>query len=108
MLEILAHFNRIKLPGAHHVAVFAIPDDVPIRSVDPAGVPEWDAPGMRESRALGDAWLASRASAVLVVPSVIAQPYERNVVLDPTHSDFARITMHAPVSVAWDARLFAG
>lgn len=107
MLEILAHLNRIELPGAHHVAEFAIPDDVAITVVSPADVPDWNARGMRESRAFGDAWLASRASAALIVPCVVAQPYEQNVVIDPAHPDFARIIVQAPMPVTWDARLVA-
>lgn len=105
MLEILAHSNRAVLPGAHHVAAFVIPDDVPVTVVDAADVPDWDAPGATESRAIGDRWLDRRATAVLIVPSVIAAPYERNVVIDPTHRDFALIHMHAPVRVTWDPRL---
>lgn len=108
MLEILAHANRIKLPGAHHVARFEIPDEVPVRVVDSFALPAWDAPGMLASRAFGDAWLASRETAVLIVPSAIAQPYERNVVIDPTHPDFGRIVRRAPEPVRWDARLLVG
>jgi RES domain-containing protein len=107
MLEILAHANRIKLPGPHHVATFAIPGDLATETAKVDDVPGWDDPGSDVARAIGDAWLARATSAVLFVPSAIARPYERNVVINPAHADFSRLTMSAPVAVTWDARLFA-
>lgn len=107
MLEILAHANRIKLPGSHHVATFTVPDDVLTESIDAGDVPGWDDPGFDAARAIGDSWLVRAETAVLIVPSAIAQPYERNIVLNPAHADFARFTRTAPVAVTWHERLLA-
>ena len=105
MLEILAHGNRIKLPGAHHVATFLIPAGVSAETVSAIDAPGWDEPGSDVARALGDEWFTRAATAVLFVPSAIARPYEQNLVINPAHPDFARLEMTAPVAVTWDARL---
>ena len=107
MLEILAHANRVKLPGAHHVAKFTIPDSLATNSVNANDVAGWDAPGSEVARKLGDAWLERGDTAVLFVPSAIARPYEQNVVINPAHADFAKLGMIGPVVVTWDERLFA-
>jgi RES domain-containing protein len=107
MLEILANANRMKLPGPHHVATFIIPADVAMETVSAGDAPQWDEPGSDTARSIGDAWLARAEAAVLLVPSAIARPYERSVVINPAHPDFARLTMTAAQAVTWDARLFA-
>ena len=106
MLEILAHANRIKLPGAHHVATFAIPDDIATSTIDAGDAEGWDDPGSDVARAIGDAWLDKGETAVLIVPSAIARPYENNVVINPAHADFTRLRMSSPVLITWDERLF--
>jgi RES domain-containing protein len=53
----------------------------------------------------GEAWLASRRSAVLAVPSVIV-PAERNYVVNPAHGDFVSIDIADEVETfVFDARL---
>jgi RES domain-containing protein len=55
------------------------------------------------TREIGDEWLRHRRSAVLAVPSVVSG--ERNVLLNPEHPEFARITLHDPVPFRLDVRL---
>ncbi|MDQ6737491.1 MAG: RES family NAD+ phosphorylase [Gemmatimonadota bacterium] len=105
MLEILAHANRIKLPGTHHVATFTIPESLSTATVNPDAVAGWDAPGSEVARKIGDAWLERGESAVLFVPSAIARPYEQNVVINPVHADYKKLVMSQPVPVIWDERL---
>ncbi len=62
------------------------------------------------SREVGSAWLESRSEVALRVPSIVAQPWGWNVLLNPSHSDFAKVTVTVleAVDVSWDARLGAG
>jgi len=60
---------------------------------------------MIASRAAGDAWLATGDSAILRVPSVVFS-VERNVLLNPEHTDFKRIKVVGTEPVRWDDRLF--
>ena len=56
------------------------------------------------TKAIGDTWVRSGHSAVLVLPSVII-PGETNYLLNPAHSDFRRISIRKPVPFAFDPRL---
>jgi RES domain-containing protein len=52
----------------------------------------------------GDPCLGERRTAVLVVPSVVANGLERNVMINPAHKDFAKIACTEPRSVEWHQR----
>jgi RES domain-containing protein len=58
------------------------------------------------SRAFGDRWLEESRSAVLLVPSAVTRGHERNILINPVHSDFAKITASKPQEVQGDKRLF--
>lgn len=65
----------------------------------------WDSqPPRRATQAIGDAWLAAKASAALEVPSVII-PGEFNYLLNPEHSDFGAIRATDPKRFSFDPRL---
>ena len=82
-----------------------MPDDVSVETFDPASLPGWEGEDQRVSRAFGDRWFAERRSAALLVPSLVARPFEQNVLLNPAHPDSARLRVAPPVPVTWDARL---
>ena len=73
----------------------------------PTDLPGWDEQGHVASRAYGDAWYDARKAAALIVPSVPAMGYERNLLLNQLHPAFGEITSSRPRQVVWDARLFA-
>jgi len=57
------------------------------------------------SRAYGEAWQQGKRSLILIVPRVVAR-VEKNILINPEHSEFAQIgtSLHQPVW--WDERLF--
>jgi len=57
-------------------------------------------------QAVGDTWTASRTSLALQVPSAVA-PHHVNYLLNPTHPDFATLSIAAPERCALDPRLLA-
>lgn len=66
----------------------------------------WDAvPAGRSSRLAGDSWVASAASALLAVPSVIV-PEECNILMNPLHPDAAGITATTIKRWIYDPRFF--
>ena len=66
----------------------------------------WDAiPAGLASRKAGDAWIRSRATALLLVPSVIV-PDEYNVLINPHHVHAAHITATIVRRWLYDPRLF--
>jgi RES domain-containing protein len=106
LLEKLVHAGRTSLPGSHHAAAIAIPDDLPAETFDPGSAPGWELEDSAAARAFGDDWHSSLRSAVLVVPSLPGQPIERNFIINPAHPDAARIEVSPPFDVIWDGRLF--
>ena len=106
LLEILVRANLRRLPGRHVCVVVTVPDALPTETVGAADLPGWNAPDRRASQAFGDRWLAEGRTAVLIVPSVVARPYERNVLVNPSHPDAGDLHLGKPTSVIWDPRLF--
>src|SRR5207244_13077520 len=77
LLEILVHAQLRRLPGRHRCVVVEVPDDVSVETLDPATPPGWEGEDQRVSRAFGDRWFAERRSAALLVPSLVARPFEQ-------------------------------
>lgn len=66
----------------------------------------WDAiPAGLAARRAGDAWIASCASALLLVPSVIV-PDECNVLINPAHADAGAIVATTLKRWFYDPRFF--
>lgn len=105
MLEKLAHGSG-RLPPNQHFIEITIPNGVPYEMVTPAHLPGWDHIGGSASKAYGEAWQQAKRSLLLFVPSVVAR-LEANILINPDHPEFPKIThgLHQPVW--WDARLFA-
>jgi RES domain-containing protein len=88
---------------------YAVPDDVPARTISFDDLPsDW---AIREihTQKLGDAWLDKCTELILVVPSVImpiASASDRNVLINHQHSRSARITITAVTPFTFDPRLF--
>lgn len=65
----------------------------------------WDAlPAGKVSLDLGDRWLSSGKSALLLVPSVIV-PEEFNALVNPLHPDAARLTSTKLRKWLFDSRI---
>jgi len=75
-----------------------IPGAVDIRRLEP---------GSRDESLphLGDTWVRGGETAALLVPSAAIRG-EWNVLLNPAHPDFSRITFAPPERFAFDARMF--
>ncbi|WP_458098436.1 RES family NAD+ phosphorylase [Roseomonas sp. WA12] len=107
-LETMAHLNAGGLPLNRYLVEVAISDEVweAREEHEAAALPVgWDArPSSRTSIGWGTAWLRSRRTAVLVVPSVIV-PEERNVIINPLHPASARIRARKLRLWTYDPRL---
>jgi RES domain-containing protein len=104
LLEALVHSNLGHLPKTHALVEITIPNDVAVEALTASALRGWDAYDQLASRAFGDLWLEQRRTAVLLVPSVVTGGRERNVLLNPEHPEFKRITPSAPQDIAWDTR----
>ena len=107
VLEILVHLSDV-LPDKYVLASADLPEALSIESVTLQELPDnWGTLNVAEQQAtreIGDQWLRLGRSAVLAIPSVVSG--ERNFLLNPSHAEFARITLHDPVPFRLDVRLF--
>jgi RES domain-containing protein len=62
-------------------------------------------PTLPENQAIGDRWVREGRSLALRVPSAVTLE-EYNFLINPLHPDFARVTIHGPLPLDVDARVF--
>jgi len=106
MLEQLVHASTGRMPRNQQYVVISVPAKVRVEKRSGDNLASgWDQADCLASRAFGDEWLASERSAVLLVPSVVAE-LETNVLVNPAHSHFRMIRASEPKTVKWDERLF--
>ena len=104
MLETLASAEIRSVPVDQVASRIVLPDDSELRVLNEAEHPDWH--DWRHSHEIGREWVESRRAVALQVPSVVALPWGRNVVLNPRHPDFSRVRVAEVVEVRWDPRLF--
>jgi RES domain-containing protein len=101
MLEKLVRSSGALPPNQHYIEI-TIPNGVTCEMLNPAHLPGWDNISRAASRAYGDAWQTSCCS---LLPSVVARK-ELNVLINPEHAEFPRVTHKLHQPVWWDRRLF--
>ena len=89
-----------------------IPADVPeqfLTAVKPADLPSnWrDYPAPDAVKDIGTQWVEQKTCAALLVPSAV-MPDERNILLNPEHTDFTKIKIGKPNRFVFDARMWKG
>ena len=94
-----------ELPPNQHFIQITIPNGLSYEMLNHAHLPGWDTDNASVSRTYGEAWQTSRRSLLLLVPSVVAR-MELNVLINPEHPEFPRITHSLHQPVWWDRRLF--
>ena len=104
LLERLCYAALGRVPDAAMCVEIDIPDML-VEHFDPATHPGWERPRSAVAQTFGMRWITSRRSAALAVPSAVTRR-DRNIVLNPDHPDFARVTWSAPEAAFWDRRLF--
>ncbi len=83
-----------------------IPEKVRIERLDAQSLPaRWYQTRDPLLRHLGDNWVRAGQTVALLVPSA-AIPGEWNVLLNPAHADFSKITFREPESFQFDVRMF--
>jgi RES domain-containing protein len=107
-LETVVHLNAGGLPLNRYLVEVTVPDDLwsNVQMTTSTRLPiGWDAePAGRTSIEFGTNWIRSGTSALFVVPSVIV-PKEFNVLINPQHPGWARITAAKVRRWLYDLRL---
>lgn len=105
-LELLVHTEDLSIIHNDYSVIPVDFSEKLMQSVDPASLTKgWDAPEPSpETQMLGDAWAAGGSSLVLQVPSVVSVG-EVNYLINPSHSDFSKLSHRTPHRFQPDARL---
>jgi RES domain-containing protein len=102
LLEMLVQGARLDaLPGAYQWLRVVAPE---VRSADVDDLPHQWRDDLAATRARGDAWLRSRATPLLRVPSVIV-PDAWNWLLNPSHPEAGQCRIDGAVRFPLDPRL---
>ena len=107
LLEILIHTESEALLPHYSLIPSSFNEDV-VSTLGALVLPEnWsESMTMAQTQSIGDEWVESGQSVVLRVPSAITG-MEWNYLLNPRHSDFARIEIGEPQKIPIDPRLRA-
>lgn len=104
MLEMLVNGSGHLPPDQHYITI-TIPNGVSYEMFNPAKVPDWYLESQATSKPFGEAWQQGKRSLILIVPSVVAR-LEQNILINPEHPEFSKITCSLHHPVWWDRRLF--
>ena len=107
LLEMLVHANLRRLPRTLAWVEIRIPSGLDAEEIKASRLPGWNGMDLSVCRALGDAWQEEKRSPLLLVPSVVTQGVERNVLLNQDHPAFSSFVAGPPALVEWDARLLS-
>lgn len=102
----MANTGTARIPPAMVYAPVDIPDEIHPAVLDVVSLPrDWFVyPAPVECQLAGDSWIRRGEAVALVVPSAVAR-IESNVLLNPLHRDFARLTIGDIETMAIDDRL---
>ena len=105
MIEYFVHIEANDPPKDLVVVPADVPDHVSRVSIAVRRLPEgWrQIPAPARLAAIGDAFVADRKAAILIVPSVLA-PSESNWLINPRHPEFGDIRVQPPEPFHYDAR----
>jgi RES domain-containing protein len=109
-IELFVHLEPGQAPSdlVYHSAL--LPEGEPARTLEPAQLPnDWwtddAASDAVTARDLGDAWIRSRSSLAMMVPSVPIRA-EWNVLLNPLHPRMSELRIEPAQPFIFDARMF--
>ena len=104
-VEFLVHVSLSNAPRGLLIATIEIPDNIVPEEVPRASLPRaWrDYPSPREVADLGSQWVKSAKSLLLRVPSAVVEQ-EYNILINPLHSDMARVVLQRIDAFEFDKR----
>ncbi|MEX0608086.1 MAG: RES domain-containing protein [Balneolaceae bacterium] len=105
-LELLAHTSIANIPEDLEMLEISIPDGIPFDEVSIKDLPEnWRVyPAPKKLADIGTDWIINRNKLLLKIPSVII-PSEFNVLINPAHPDFSRVSVKEISAFSFDDRL---
>jgi RES domain-containing protein len=108
LLEVMVHLeiDPEDLPTHYQLLGIDVPEDVSVMRLAENELPDGWRTQIALTRTRGDEWLRAGTAALLRIPSVIV-PDTTNYVLNPAHSEAARISIAPTLRAPFDQRLMA-
>ena len=104
-LEYFVNLDPDESPDELSMAQATVPDEL-VEALDESLLPsDWRELDNLSCRDLGSAWAKSRRSLALLVPSAVIAG-DTNVILNPAHPDFPKVTIAEPIPFHFDSRMF--
>ena len=105
-LEVFVNMDTIAEPEALVSVEAILPDHLQMPYIEEHSLGKsWRQENNRQCRTIGMEWFASRRSVALRVPSAAVMG-DWNVLVNPEHPDFAKVTVAAPQPFRFDTRMF--
>ena len=106
LLELRVHTGP-DIPRNQVYAEISIPAGSQIWQIEPADLPQDWIKNEEATRRVGDEWIHSARCVALSVPSAVTGDFLAwNILINPLHSDFFRVTASAPQRLYVDPRLY--
>jgi RES domain-containing protein len=106
LLEILVHaeIELEDLPVTYKYLEIDVPESASREALDPSALGAGWSARLKDTRTIGDEWLQSHRTALLLVPSAIV-PATMNIVLNPAHAAVTDIKIAGTHVHRMDSRL---
>jgi RES domain-containing protein len=105
-VEIFVNLEPSLAPDDYVSIQADLPDSLPVERVEFRLLPaDWYRSRDESLARFGDAWVRGGRTVALRVPSAVIRG-DWNVLLNPAHSDFAKIGFKEPEPFSFDARMF--
>ena len=105
VLEMLVHIKNFQTPLNYFLITFEIPAQVSLVSIDYKKMKKNWKDDSSYLQSMGDAFLTSKQSLVLKVPSAIVEA-ENNFIVNPAHPDLVKIKILKSENFIFDKRLY--
>lgn len=105
----MVNASTAQIPQAIVYVQVDIPDEVRLDVLEVSALPaRWfEFPAPPECQHAGDLWASRGKTVGLIVPSAVAR-IEKNLLLNPAHPDFSRLTIGSSEEMGIDRRLRRG
>ncbi len=105
-VEFFVHLDPSVMPNDLVSVKARLPDNAKVERVDRSSLPaNWRKVDNRHLRQIGSDWVRKGSSLALLVPSAVMDE-EWNVLLNPAHPDFAKVSVSSARPFHYDERMF--
>jgi RES domain-containing protein len=107
MAEVMVHLSAAMVPDDYLMITVNIPDDLIIKQLSLDSLaPDWNVfPYLSSTQSIGDGFIRENKFPAFRVPSAVV-PGDFNLLLNPHHADFSRITVEKIEPFLFNSRIF--